>query len=76
MIMSPATVMLSAVLAVFACAEAASAKAARSRHPVVTSHGQATLPKKPPTGPAPTRVDNGWMERASAPGNGGGGGGM
>jgi hypothetical protein len=82
MVASPviAIAVLSAVVTVCACAEAASAKSSRSRHPAAfrsfPAHGQMGLRKKTPAAHAPTQDDKAWMERASAPSNGGGGGGM
>jgi hypothetical protein len=79
MVASPAISMLFAVITVFACAETAAAKAARSRHPAalhsVFSHGQAAQRQKPPLTQAPSPGEKAWMERASAPSNGAGGGG-
>ena len=79
MLASAAIAMLFAVVTVFACAETAAAKAARSRHGAshaVFSHGQAAQRKNAPPAHAPTQGEKAWMERASAPSNGGGGGGM
>jgi ABC-type sugar transport system substrate-binding protein len=76
MVASPAIAVLFAVLMVFACAETAAAKAARARHPAASHSSKVAQRTKPPVAHAPPQVDNGWMERASAPSNGGGGGGM
>jgi hypothetical protein len=81
MVASPiiAIAVLSAVVTVCACAEAASAKVSRARHPTASrslpAHGQAVPRRKTPAA-APTRDYKAWMERASAPSTGGGGGGM
>jgi len=80
MVVSPTTAVLLAVIAVCSCAEVASAKTARARIPAtshsVADHGQTKLRKKPPASHAPTQDEKAWMERASAPSNGAGGGGM
>ena len=80
MVRSPAIALLFAVMTLCACAEAASAKSARTRqsavHRSVPATGQALLRKKPPVARTPAQDEKSWMERASATSNSGGGGGM
>ena len=76
MVRSPAIATLFAVIALCACAEAASAKNARARQPAASrATGQTILPKKPPLARTPAQDEKSWMERASAPSSSGGGGG-
>lgn len=73
-----AIAVLLVAVALGACAEAA-AKAARSRLPAsrtLQAEGQTLVRKKPPVASRPAQYEKNWMDRASAPSNGGGGGGM
>jgi hypothetical protein len=76
----PAIVMLSGVITLGTCAEAAWAKNARARHPAahrsVAATGQPTPRQKPPVARTPTPHEKSWMDRPSAPSNSGGGGSM
>jgi hypothetical protein len=68
---SPAIAMLMAVMALCACAEAASAKKIHARQPA--AHRSTPLPKNPPLARTPMHSEKSWMDRASAPSSSGGG---
>jgi hypothetical protein len=80
MVASPVTAMLVALVTLCASTETAAAKAAQSRHPTAShslpSRGQTMLRKQLPITNSPTQDEKAWMERASVPNNGAGGGGM
>ena len=74
MVRSTTIAMVLAVMAPCACAEAASAKKPHARQPA--AHRSAPLPKNPPLAHTPVQGEKSWMDRASAPSSGGGGGSM
>jgi hypothetical protein len=79
MLASPAISVPLAVVALLACAQAASAQAGQTRRPTasrsISSDGQTAVRKKPPVTRAPAQDEKSWMERASASSGGGSGGG-